>query len=99
LGGASPETTTLIARISDWLNPEHPGDPAGVATLRRDIDARAFAPIDGASWRDLMEIGLFVRLRELTELHADCRALAAALATDSRSLSAPMLFPIEARVE
>jgi uncharacterized membrane protein YccC len=99
LGGASPDTATLIARISDWLNPEHSGDPAEGARLRRDIDARALAPRAGASWRDLMETGLFVRLRELTDLHADCRALAAALAADSRSLSAPLLFPIEARVE
>ncbi len=99
LGGVSPEIATLLARTSDWLNPEHAGDPAEGARLRRDIDARALAPLNTASWRDLMETGLFVRLRELLELHADCRVLAAALAMDSKSLSAPLLFQIEARVE
>ena len=99
LGGASPEMATLIAGISDWLSPEHSGDPADGASLRRDINVRALAPLGGASWRDLMETSLFVRLHELMDLHADCRALAAALATDSRSLSAPLLFPIEARIE
>jgi uncharacterized membrane protein YccC len=99
LGGVSPDIGTLLQRASDWLNPEHAGDPAEGARLRRDIDARALAPLNTASWRDLMEMGLFVRLRELLELHADCRVLAAALAMDSGSLSAPLLFQIEARVE
>ncbi len=99
LGGVSPDIETLLQRTSDWLNPEHAGDPAEGARLRRDIDARALAPLNTASWRDLMETGLFVRLRELLELHADCRVLAAALAMDSGSLSAPLLFQIEARVE
>ncbi|MGC1860686.1 MAG: FUSC family protein [Methylocystis sp.] len=99
LGGVSPDIEALLARTSDWLNPEHTGDPAEGARLRRDIDARALAPLNTASWRDLMEIGLFVRLRELLELYADCRVLAAALAMDSGSLSAPLLFQIEARVE
>ena len=99
LGGVSPEIATSLQRTSDWLNPEHAGDPAEGARLRRDIDARASAPLNTASWRDLMETGLFVRLRELLELHADCRVLAAALAMDSGSLSAPLLFQIEARVE
>ncbi len=99
LGGVSPDIEALLARASDWLNPEHAGDPAEGARLRRDIDARALAPLNTASWRDLMETGLFVRLRELLELHADCRVLAAALAMDSGSLSAPLLFQIEARVE
>jgi uncharacterized membrane protein YccC len=99
LGGVSPDIEILLQRTSDWLNPEHAGDPAEGARLRRDIDARALAPLNTASWRDLMETGLFVRLRELLELHADCRALAAALAMDSGSLSAPLLFQIEARVE
>jgi uncharacterized membrane protein YccC len=99
LGGVSPAIEALLARTSDWLNPEHTGDPAEGARLRRDIDARALAPLNTASWRDLMEIGLFVRLRELLELYADCRVLAAALAMDSGSLSAPLLFQIEARVE
>jgi uncharacterized membrane protein YccC len=99
LGGVSPDIETLLQRTSDWLNPEHAGDPAEGARLRRDIDARALAPLNTASWRDLMETGLFVRLREVLELHADCRVLAAALAMDSGSLSAPLLFQIEARVE
>ncbi len=93
LGGVSPDIATLLARISDWLNPEHSADPAEGARLRRDIDARALAPLNTASWRDLMEIGLFVRLRELLDLHADCRVLAAALAMDSGSLSAPSALP------
>ena len=99
LGGVSPDIDALLTRTSDWLNPEHAGDPAEEARLRRDVDARALAPLNTASWRDLMETGLFVRLRELLELHADCRVLAAALAMDSGQLSAPLLFQIEARVE
>jgi uncharacterized membrane protein YccC len=99
LGGASPDTERLLARISHWLDSEQTRDPAEGVRLRHDIDARALAPLNTASWRDLMEIGLFVRLRELLDLHADCRVLVAALAMDSRSLSAPLLFQIEARVE
>ncbi len=99
LGGVPPETAALIARISDWLNPDDSADPAEGASLLRDIDIRVLAPLNRASWRDIMEIGLFVRLRELVDLHADCRVLATALAMDSGSLSAPLLFPIESRVE
>jgi uncharacterized membrane protein YccC len=95
LGGPSPQAATLIRRLSDILT--SPSWTSGSA-LRDDIDARIGASLQQASWRELIELNLLVRLRDLSELLDDCDALAAALAADARSLQAPLLFPIDSRL-
>jgi len=87
LGGVSPDIGTLLQRASDWLNPEHAGDPAEGARLRRDIDARALAPLNTASVARPHGDGLVRQASRTVGTTCGCRVLAAALAMDSGSLS------------
>lgn len=98
-GGPSPQTIELAWRADAALDPINPPPGPWIAALRKDIDARMAAPLAEASWRELNELNLLLRLRDLLDLLADCRSLAAALARDAASLPAPLSFPIESRVE
>ncbi len=91
LGGPSPQGAALLARMRQAL--EVPGVEAP-ADLHRDLAAHADRP--AGDWRDLLELNLFQRLCELTELLADCDALATAL--QSGAAPGPLLFPVEKRL-
>jgi len=99
VGGASPQTVELAKRLNAALGQSEATSEAEFAALREDLDRRIGSPIGGASWRELTELNLILRLRDLCDLFADCHAFAAALADESCPLSLSFAYPIENRLE
>lgn len=89
LGGPSPRMSALLAQVETALTSCSDG---ASATIEADIEALG----DVASWRELVELNLAIRLRDLTALFADNNALVGALASDRPGSDVPLAFPIDA---
>jgi uncharacterized membrane protein YccC len=99
LGGLSPAAEALLARTRQWLEEPGPHDPAVLEGLRGGIAARIASHREGGSWHDLIELGFLLRLKDFVEIRTDCATLADAMARGLPRLGAPLLFPLEERVE
>lgn len=97
LGGPSRAVEGLVERMDRWLAPERSDDPQELEILRKDIDARIEANRVHRTWRDLIELSLLMRLRDLAAIRADCLGVMAATEGNSASLSKPFAYPISDR--
>ncbi|WP_442756156.1 FUSC family protein [Methylocystis sp. JAN1] len=94
LGGPSPRAASLLARVETTLTTDSDG---ASTTLPDAINADISAMGDVASWRELVELNLAVRLRDLAALFSDNGALAGALASsNAHGANVPLAFPIDA---
>ncbi|SFV35136.1 FUSC family protein [Hyphomicrobium facile] len=79
LGGASRAVHALLERTEHWLTPEHSAKPQDVDVLRKDIDARIEGQPASRTWRDLIELTLLMRLRDLVAIRGDCQHVVTAM--------------------
>lgn len=98
-GSPSPRTAELTMRLKATLDSDEAMSREGLATLREEIEQLMGAPLVGASWRDLTERHLLLRLRDLLDLFADCQALVAAITNSERRLPKALAYPIERRIK
>jgi uncharacterized membrane protein YccC len=96
LGGPSEPAASQIARIAGSI--VAPADTAALRARLAEVDGIIAGNDEITSWRALLELNFFVRLRETLQLVLDCDALLAALAGDGHSLHVELAFPIEAEV-
>ena len=72
LGGPSHATRQLIARMNRWLALEQADGREKFEDLRCDLDACIEMKQQHGGWRDLIELGLLMRMRDLAAIRADC---------------------------
>ena len=72
LGGASGAVHALVERTERWLTPEHSADSHEIEALLKEIEERIEAHPASRTWRDLIELTLMMRLRDLAAIRGDC---------------------------
>ncbi|WBU31794.1 FUSC family protein [Rhodopseudomonas palustris] len=98
LGGPSAPVAALVERTRVWMEGDEPGDGAVRDALLADVQAEIDQRPHRGAWRDLLELGLLMRLRDLLNIQSDCIALAAATTGNATTLDAPLHYPIEQHV-
>ncbi len=99
IGGATPQTRALVARLASCLKAQNLDAGLELHILRAELEAREGRPLLDPSWRDLLEAGLIHRLREVVELTTDYATLLSALSSQSPTTAIALDFPVEMRVE
>jgi uncharacterized membrane protein YccC len=74
-GGISAPLRALLDRMSAWIRAGRSADLVEADALHADIDALEPAIDASTEWKDVVLVGLLVRLRELTDLVHDIIAL------------------------
>jgi len=94
LGGQSGTVQAFVERVDRWLTPERSTDSHELDRLRKDIDERIASPGVQRTWRDLLELTLLMRLRDLTAIRSDCLQVMAAMAGNTAPRSAGFAYKI-----
>ncbi len=82
----------VVARLRAWVRPEGPSlsaadqerETSDADAMRRAIELAQPRLHAGSGWTDLLVANLLIRIRELVDLAADCRALRRAIALGTR---------------
>ena len=90
-GGVTPGLHALLGRLADWIRAGRSGRLEEAAALRNEIDALAPVIDMRSDWVAIMVSGVLVRLRELTEIVHDIKALRRQIAAASAKLP-PLLY-------
>ncbi len=75
IGGITPRLRAVLDRISAWIRSGRGADLSEAAEVHADLDALEPEINATADWKDVLLVGLLVRLRELTDLFHDIMAL------------------------
>jgi len=75
IGGVTSGLRAVLDRISAWIQSGRAADLSEGAKVHADIDALEPRIDATADWKDVVLVGLLVRLRELTDLVHDIMAL------------------------
>lgn len=94
LGGQSGTVQAFVERVDRWLAPERSTDSHELDRLRKDIDERIESPGVQRTWRDLLELTLLMRLRDLTAIRSDCLQVMAAMAGNTAPRSTGFAYKI-----
>ncbi|HEX2942625.1 MAG TPA: FUSC family protein [Rhodopila sp.] len=84
-GGLSPEVELVLERVAARLRGRADDDPSLLSAIT------ALAPRMADTWRGMLLVSLAMRLTELLDLRADCRALHAGIEAGSQG-QAPLRF-------
>ncbi|RUP08068.1 FUSC family protein [Hyphomicrobium sp.] len=94
VGGLSGPVQAIVERLDRWLTPEWSNDSHELDRLRNDIDERIEPPGVQRTWRDLLELTLLMRLRDLTAIRSDCLQVMAAMAGNAAPRSTGFNYKI-----
>jgi uncharacterized membrane protein YccC len=75
IGGITPRLRAALDRIGAWIRAGRDASLSEAAIVHRDIDALEPTVDASTDWKDVVLIGLLVRLRELTDIVHDIMAL------------------------
>lgn len=75
IDGVTPDLRALLDRLGAWIRAGRGADLSEAAAVHADIDAMEPKVDANTDWKDVVLIGLLVRLRELTDLVHDIMAL------------------------
>jgi len=75
IGGITPDLRAVLDRIGAWIRAGRDADLSEAATVHADIDATEPKVDANTNWKDVVLIGLLVRLRELLDIVHDIMAL------------------------
>jgi uncharacterized membrane protein YccC len=75
IGGITPRLRAALDRIGAWIRAGRDASLSEAAIVHRDIDAMEPTVDASTDWKDVVLIGLLVRLRELTDIVHDIMAL------------------------
>ncbi len=94
LGGPSGPVQAILERVDRWLTPERSTDSHELDRLGKDINERIETPGVQRTWRDLLELTLLMRLRDLTAIRSDCLQVMTAMAANTAPRSAGFAYKI-----
>ncbi|MBS0239198.1 MAG: FUSC family protein [Proteobacteria bacterium] len=94
LGGPSGTVQAFVERVDRWLTPGRSTDSHELDRLGKDIDERIASPGVQRTWRDLLELTLLMRLRDLTAIRSDCLQVMAAMAGNTAPRSTGFAYKI-----
>lgn len=95
-GPLAPELHQLLRATAAWLRHGEGDVAAGAAALRGQIDALEGRLDAGADWPRILAASLQLRLRDLTDLWQDGKAIELHVREPARSLT-PMRYPTDAK--
>lgn len=96
IGGPTAPVRALVERVEQALSLDPKDGIQPLNDLRKDLDQRIGLPVPKRTWRDLLELTLLMRLRDLTAIRQDYLHVMAATTGNAKPRPKDFAFQVRA---